>query len=178
VAKPQDREYLISEMVRPKAMSEMIDDNFANYVVQTALDYAEGDQRAQLTKEILPLLNSIRSRSWSKRIMSKLGVGMTNNGHHESSRHMPPRQYIDDRVHQRMTSNPGLPIHGYVQTERVVDHPPPGFMHTNPVGTHSDRNVYRTQSVQSHTPQQYGNFYPYGPRAPVHQSEYRTNGEY
>lgn len=167
-------------------MAEMIDDSFANYVVQTALDYAEGDQRAQLTKEIMPLLGSIKARSWYKRIMTKLGLGINNNnggGHYESSRHsMSPRQYIDDGIHQRMNSERG-PVHGYGHihgSDRSPDHLPPGFMHS-PLGGHSsDRNGYRSQHQQSHSqvPQQYGNFYPYGPRAPVHHSEYRNNGEY
>jgi hypothetical protein len=174
-------------MVRPGAMAEMIDDSFANYVVQTALDYAEGDQRAQLVKEIMPLLGSIKTRSWYKRIMNKLGLGINNGGgaHYDSSRpSMPPRQYIDDGIHQRMNSERGS-MHGYGQIhggDRSPDHLPPGFMHSPLLGAHSsDRNGYRTQRQppsHSQVPQQYGNFYPYGPRSPIHHSEYRTNGEY
>jgi hypothetical protein len=187
VAKPKERQMLIGEMIRPGAMVEMIDDNFANYVVQTALDYADGDQRAQLLKEIMPLLNSIKSRSWYKRIMTKIGMGMNNSaqGQYETPRHaMPLRQYSDERVHPRMTSDQRsfTTMHGYNQippVERSVEHLPPGFMHNNHVaGQLSDRNGYRVQPVQPHVPQQYGNFYPYGPRAPVQRSEYRTNNEY
>ena len=116
-------------------MAEMIDDSFANYVVQTALDYAEGDERAQLVKEIMPLLGSIKTRSWYKRIMNKLGLGINNGGggHYDSSRHsMPPRQYIDDGIQQRMNSERGS-MHGYGQIhggDRSPDHLPPGFMHS------------------------------------------------
>jgi len=176
-------------------MAEMIDDNFANYVVQTALDYAEGEYRAQLVKEIMPLLNSIKSRSWYKRIMTKLGLGIgTNGGHYESPRHsMQPRQYMEEGgIHHRMNSAdrviPNMPTYGQFHgSDRSPDHFPPGFMHSPPIsgggGHTSDRNGYRPQhqpSVQSHSqvPQQYGNFYPYNPRAPIHHSEYRTNGEY
>src|ERR1700738_4304279 len=187
VAKPKERQMLIAEMVRPGSMVEMIDDGFANYVVQTALDYADSDQRAQMLKDIMPLLNSIKSRSWYKRILTKIGMGINNGaqGQYESPRHaMPPRQYSDERVHPRMTSDQrGFNnLHGYNQilpVERSVEHLPPGFMHNNHVGGQlSDRNGYRVQPVQSHPPQHYGNFYPYGPRAPVQRSEYRTNNEY
>ena len=193
MANATDREFLIVEMIRPGAMAEMIDDSFANYVVQTALDYAEGDQRAQLIKEIMPLLGSIKAKSWYKRIMTKLGLGVNNNsggGHYETSRpSMAPRQYVDDGIHQRMNPDRGIPTihHGYGHistSDRSGDHLPSGFMPSHPIGGHSlDRNGYRTQhqsSVQSHSqvPQQYGNFYPYGPRAPMHHSDYRTSGEY
>jgi len=176
-------------------MAEMIDDSFANYVVQTALDYAEGDQRAQLIQEIMPLLGTIKSRSWYKRIMTKIGLGISSNGaagtasHYDTGR-LPPRQYMDEgQHHQRMGSDRGLgSMHGYGQihgSERsAVEHLPPGFMHGPPSAGHmSDRPVYRSQhhpAMQNHSqaPQQYGNFYPYGPRAPLHHSDYRTNGEY
>jgi hypothetical protein len=72
-------------------------------------------------------------------------------------------------------------MHGYGHihgSDRSSDHVPPSFMNAASIGGHSsDRNGYRTQSLQSHS-QQYGNFYPYGPRAPVHHPEYRANGEY
>lgn len=193
MANPPDRDFLITEMVRPGAMAEMIDDSFANYVVQTALDYAEGDQRAQLIQEIMPLLGTIKSRSWYKRIMTKIGLGIGGNGagasgHYDSGR-MSQRQYMDEGHHQRMGSDRGLgSLHGYGQihgSDRTgVEHLPPGFMHAAPNGGHmSDRNVYRSQhhpTMQNHSqaPQQYGNFYPYGPRTPLHHSDYRTNGEY
>ena len=64
MAAPADMEFLISEMVRPGAMAELIDDNFANYVVQTALDNAGPEQKQQMIKEIMPQLNTIKSRSW------------------------------------------------------------------------------------------------------------------
>lgn len=179
---------LIGEMVRQGAMADMIDDQYANYVVQTALDYADGDQRTQLIKEIMPLLGSIKSRSWYKRIMGKIGLGINNNGHYESRHPMASRPYIDDGLHRVVNSDPraSQSMHGYGHihgADRSGDHVPPSFMHT-PLGGHStDRNGYRAQhqpSVQSHpqVPQQYGNFYPYNPRAPVHQSDYRTNVEY
>jgi hypothetical protein len=173
-------------------MAEMIDDNFANYVVQTALDNALPDQKQQLIAEIMPQLNTIKARSWYKRILSKIGLGMgPGNGHFEPNRHpLAGRQYMDEGMHPRMSSEQrGLPpMHAYPAMhpgERSVDHlPPPGFMHPPAVGGHpSERNGYRThlqQVPQPHpqSPQQFGNFYPYGPRNPIHHSDYRSNGDY
>jgi hypothetical protein len=187
VAAPADMEFLISEMVRPGAMGQLLDDNFANYVVQTALDNAGPEQKQQMIKEIMPQLNTIKSRSWYKRIMGKIGLGMGSaNGHFETNRHpMPGRQYMDDGMHPRMPSESrGLPpMHAYPPmhaAERSVDHLPPGFMHPPPMGGHpSDRNGYRSHvPPHAQSPQQFGNFYPYGPRNPIHQSEYRNNGDY
>jgi len=182
---------LISEMVRPGAMAEMIDDQYANYVVQTALDNAGPEQRQLMVAEIMPHLNTIKARSWYKRIMSKIGLGLgQGNGHFETNRHhMPGRQFMDDGMHPRMPSERALPpMHGYPPmhaAERAVDHlPPPGFMHPPAPGGHpSDRNGYRGHPhpvAQPHTqsPQHFGNFYPYGPRNPIHHSEYRSNGEF
>jgi hypothetical protein len=192
VTEQADREFLISEMVRPGAMTEMSDDNYANYVVQTALDYSEGEQREELLNELLPLLPAIKHRSWYKRVMMKIGLPNHPVSQLEPPRQLVPRTYIDDRVHPRMTSDPGYSgsSHGYVQaSERsTIGNFSPGYMHPNPVGGQlSDRNGYRGQSVQSHAPQQFGNFYPYGPRIPhdprapqdsrgPHDHEYRPNG--
>jgi hypothetical protein len=181
---------MIEEMVRPGAMAELIEHQFGNYVVQTALDYADSEQRAQLIKEIMPFINTIKSKTWYKRMMTKIGTGI-NNGQYDTSRPtMGQRQYVDDGVHQRRTTEQPrghTAMHGYGNTHgssRSVDQFPPGFIHGPPVGNHpSDRNGYRGQhqhAVPTHTqvPPQYGNFYPYGPRTPIHQSEYRGNGEY
>jgi Pumilio-family RNA binding repeat len=177
---------MIAEMIRPGAMAALIEDQFGNYVVQTALDQAQPEQRAQIIKEMMPYLNNIKSKTWYKRMMNKIGLGV-NNGQFDSGRHpMGQRQFVDDNVHQRRTTEPrGLsPMQGYGNTHapsRSVDQFPPGFMHGHPVG--SDRNGYRGhQHAPSHSQaaSQYGNnFYPaFNPRTPVHHSEYRGNGEY
>lgn len=180
-------------------MAEMIDDNFANYVVQTALDNAGPEQKQQMIAEIMPQLNTIKARSWYKRIMSKIGLNLgPTNGHFEPNRQPfgAGRQYMDDGgMHPRMPSEGrGLPLmHAYPPMhagERSVDPhlPPPGFMHPPPaVGGHpSDRNGYRAHHQQQHVPQphaqspqqHFGNFYPYAPRNSIHHTEYRGNGDY
>src|ERR1700721_3836533 len=118
-------------MGRPSGIAEMIDDSFANYVVQTALDFAQGDLRAQLMGEIMPLLSTIKSRSWYKRILTKLGLAVNHSfGHHETTgRHLMSRQFVEDSLPPRMGRDQhrsGLgsmhsypPIHS---SERSIDH--------------------------------------------------------
>lgn len=176
---------MIAEMVRPGAMAELIEHQFGNYVVQTALDHADPQQRAQMIKEITPYLPNIKNKTWYKRMMNKIGLGV-NNGQFEAGRHpMGQRPFMDDGVHQRRATEPrGIsPMQGYGNAHaasRSVDQFPPGFMPGHPVG--SDRNGYRGQQQapsHGHAAPHYGNnFYPFNPRTPVHQSEYRGNGEY
>src|SRR5947207_8651138 len=90
---------ILSEMIRPAAIAEMIADAYANYVLQTALDFAPPELRAKLVAEIMPLLSLIKSRSWYKRILSKLGLNLNQgNGHPESGRPVMPRGFLDERM--------------------------------------------------------------------------------
>ncbi|CAG8438234.1 8891_t:CDS:10 [Diversispora eburnea] len=47
VAEPKTRKYLIEEMLNKSKLDKLLRDSFANYVVQTSLDYADPVQRVQ-----------------------------------------------------------------------------------------------------------------------------------
>lgn len=53
-------------------MERFLRDSYANYVIQTCLDFAEEDQRIQFIDCIRPLLHSIRNTPYGKRIYSKI----------------------------------------------------------------------------------------------------------
>ena len=72
VADPASRKLLIDELIDEARLESLLRDSFANYVVQTALDYAEPAQRAQLVNCIRPILPAIRNTPYGKRIQSKL----------------------------------------------------------------------------------------------------------
>ena len=72
VSPPPMRTQLIAELVDEARLESLLRDSFANYVVQTSLDYAEPTQRAQLVECIRPVLPLIRSTPYGKRIQSKL----------------------------------------------------------------------------------------------------------
>ncbi|CAG8505511.1 3182_t:CDS:10 [Ambispora leptoticha] len=72
VAEPETRKYLIEEMLNKSRLDKLLRDSYANYVVQTSLDYADPVQRAQLVECIRPLLPAIRNTPYGKRIQGKL----------------------------------------------------------------------------------------------------------
>ncbi|CAG8471383.1 16677_t:CDS:10 [Funneliformis caledonium] len=72
VAEPDTRKFLIDEMLNKNRLDKLLRDSYANYVVQTALDYADPLQRASLVDCIRPLLPAIRNTPYGKRIQGKL----------------------------------------------------------------------------------------------------------
>ncbi|CAI2166966.1 15262_t:CDS:10 [Funneliformis geosporum] len=72
VAEPDTRKFLIDEMLNKNRLDKLLRDSYANYVVQTALDYADPLLRSQLVECIRPLLPAIRNTPYGKRIQGKL----------------------------------------------------------------------------------------------------------
>ncbi|KAG8947135.1 hypothetical protein FRC04_010986 [Tulasnella sp. 424] len=72
VAEHNTRKMLIEELLNRTRLEKLLRDSFGNYCVQTALDYAEPNQRAVLVEYIRPILPLIRNTPYGKRIQSKL----------------------------------------------------------------------------------------------------------
>lgn len=72
VSEPGLRKLLIEELLNRTRLEKLLRDSFANYVVQTSLDYADPVQRMQLVECIKPILPMIRNTPYGKRIQSKL----------------------------------------------------------------------------------------------------------
>lgn len=72
VAEDNTRHDLIQEMMNHDQLERLLKDSYANYVVQTALDYADDKQHQQLAECVRPLLPCIRNTSYCKRIQGKL----------------------------------------------------------------------------------------------------------
>lgn len=66
------RRQLVEELLNRARLEKLLRDSFANYVVQTALDYSDPIQRGQLVDCIRPILPMIRNTPYGKRIQSKL----------------------------------------------------------------------------------------------------------
>ena len=71
-ADPSVATMMIEEMLNANELEKMLRDSFANYVVQTALDYAEPETRVRLVEAIRPIMPSIRHTPHGRRIQSKL----------------------------------------------------------------------------------------------------------
>jgi Pumilio-family RNA binding repeat len=75
VAEGETKRHLIEElMLPPSEMEKVLRDNFANYVVQTALDHGDKDQQDRLWDIIIPLLQTLRSTPCGRRLLSKLSA--------------------------------------------------------------------------------------------------------
>ena len=72
---------MIEEMLHANELEKMLRDSFANYVIQTALDYADPDTREKLVETIRPILPSIRQTPYGRRIQSKI-VASDSRGRH------------------------------------------------------------------------------------------------
>lgn len=90
VADATGRRAIIDELLNKQRLERLLRDSFANYVVQTALDYAEPAQRAQLIETIRPILPMIRNTPYGKRIQSKVAREDHHHhrGHHHGGHHM------------------------------------------------------------------------------------------
>ncbi|GJJ13948.1 hypothetical protein Clacol_008205 [Clathrus columnatus] len=72
VAEHSTRKILIDELLNRNRLEKLLRDSYGNYCVQTALDYAEPNQRMALVEGIRPILPLIRNTPYGKRIQSKL----------------------------------------------------------------------------------------------------------
>ncbi|KAG6857647.1 hypothetical protein H0H87_010216 [Tephrocybe sp. NHM501043] len=112
VAEHSTRKILIEELLNRMRLEKLLRDSYGNYCVQTALDYADPNQRALLVEGIRPILPLIRNTPYGKRIQNKLqreqldnyggfhaqptlsGLGLGNQGmgipqsHHGGGRHV------------------------------------------------------------------------------------------
>ena len=63
---------MIDEMLNANELERMLRDSYANYVVQTAMDYADAETKAHLVDAIRPLLPAVRQTPHGRRIQSKI----------------------------------------------------------------------------------------------------------
>jgi hypothetical protein len=66
------RRLFIKEMLAGHELEKMLRDSFANYVVQTAIDFADPESRTTLMDAIRPILPAIRQTPHGRRIAGKM----------------------------------------------------------------------------------------------------------
>lgn len=69
---------MIEEMLNANELEKMLRDSYANYVVQTALDFADPETKGRLVEAIRPILPAVRQTPHGRRIQSKI---MAQDGH-------------------------------------------------------------------------------------------------
>jgi len=72
VADTNSKRAMIEEMLNINELEKMLRDSFANYVVQTAMEYADPEMKVRLVESIRPLLPSIRQTPHGRRIQNKI----------------------------------------------------------------------------------------------------------
>jgi len=74
------KDLIAEELLGPGEMDRLLRDSFANYVVQTALEYSTHFMKHRLIENIRPLLPAIRSTPYGRRIQAKVQAYDNRNG--------------------------------------------------------------------------------------------------
>jgi hypothetical protein len=74
------KDLIAEELLSPGEMDRLLRDSFANYVVQTALEYATPFMKHRLVENIRPILPGIRSTPYGRRIQAKVQAYDNRNG--------------------------------------------------------------------------------------------------
>ncbi|ORX71983.1 hypothetical protein DL89DRAFT_291239 [Linderina pennispora] len=72
LASTSTRRALVAPILQRDKLDTLMRDSYGNYVVQTALDFADPQQRMEIIDAIRPLLPTIRHTPYGKRIYTKL----------------------------------------------------------------------------------------------------------
>ncbi|EHL03072.1 putative Pumilio domain-containing protein C6G9.14 [Glarea lozoyensis 74030] len=106
-AKEPSKDMLIEEMLQPTELDRLLRDSFANYVIQTALDYANPAMKTRLIEAIRPHLPAIRTTPYGRRIQAKIQGNEGRSG--PSSGQATPAEMVEPTQtpvrHQRGLSN-------------------------------------------------------------------------
>jgi Pumilio-family RNA binding repeat len=68
----ETKRIMIEEMLHSNELEKMLRDSFANYVVQTAMDYADPETKMRMVDSIRPILPAIKQTPHGRRIASKI----------------------------------------------------------------------------------------------------------
>eukprot|EP00033_Pygsuia_biforma_P004011 GCRY01004393.1.p1 GENE.GCRY01004393.1~~GCRY01004393.1.p1 ORF type:complete len:306 (-),score=111.21 GCRY01004393.1:9-926(-) len=74
------RKLLVKEIINSEKLLQLLQDPFANYVVQTALTIADTDDRHSLVEKIKPHLNILRNTPYGKRIQNRIAKELAQDG--------------------------------------------------------------------------------------------------
>ena len=101
---------LIEEMLNVTELEKMLRDSYANYVVQTAMDYADAETKARLIDAIRPILPSVRQTPHGRRIQSKI-MALDGQGRYSGNGTPNERSTGQLPLSLQMTSSPTTNTH-------------------------------------------------------------------
>jgi hypothetical protein len=72
VAEKSTRQWMVEEFLESDILGTLLQDPYANYVIQTALGVSDAEQRNRLVEAIRPHLPALRNTPYGKRIQNKI----------------------------------------------------------------------------------------------------------
>ncbi|KAF5591963.1 hypothetical protein FPCIR_5874 [Fusarium pseudocircinatum] len=106
-AQPPSKDLIVEELLRNQEMERLLRDSFANYVIQTALEYATPHQKHRLVEAIRPILPQIRTTPYGRRIQAKISA-FDNRGSAASSGQVTPADNTQGQIPMRATHTRGI----------------------------------------------------------------------
>lgn len=108
---------MIEEMLNANELERMLKDSYANYVVQTAMDYGDPETKGRLIEAIRPLLALVRQTPHGRRIQSKI-MQQEGQGRFSGSGTPTDRSSGQIPLGMQMTTSPmtnsyAAPVNGY-----------------------------------------------------------------
>ncbi|KAK0626222.1 armadillo-type protein [Immersiella caudata] len=137
-ASDTSKDMIVDELLMSGEMLNLLRDSFANYVIQTALEYSTTGVKIRLVEAIRPVLPNIRATPYGRRIQAKIQAYDTRAGTRESvGPSIPPitdatgAQISTRTAHQRILP-PHQPSHqqAHQQAHQPIM-PPPQVAYTN-----------------------------------------------
>lgn len=106
---PASKDMIVEELLQPSEMERLLRDNYANYVIQTALEFATPSHKFRLVEAIRPILPQIRTTPYGRRIQAKITT-FDNRGSAAASGQLTPADNTQGQISLRQTSqhNRGL----------------------------------------------------------------------
>lgn len=126
-AQAPSKDMIVEELLGPQEMERLLRDSFANYVIQTALEYATPHQKYLLVESIRPILPQIRTTPYGRRIQAKISA-FDNRGSAASSGQVTPADNTQGQIPLRPSHTRGVPSTGpMMQPSNVPNGPMPGM---------------------------------------------------
>lgn len=72
IALPETKTVLIEELVGSSYLDTLLRDSYANYVIQTTLEFADDATKEKILQSIIPILPAIRNTPYGRKIVAKL----------------------------------------------------------------------------------------------------------
>ncbi|KAL9480690.1 hypothetical protein ACSS6W_005476 [Trichoderma asperelloides] len=106
-AQAPSKDMIVEEMLAQPEMERLLRDSFANYVIQTALEFSTPHQKYRLVEAIRPILPQIRTTPYGRRIQAKIAA-YDNRGSAASSGQVTPSDNTGGQIPLRPSHNRGI----------------------------------------------------------------------